>query len=75
MITLATDIVQQFYTYWQIQDDQAVLIISLKKLFNHFLVEIVSKSQKYFLDFSERIKTNVSYTHRPKSSYNDFLIL
>jgi hypothetical protein len=63
MITLATDIVQQFYTYWQIQDNQAVLIISFKKLFNHFLDEIVSKSRKNFLDSGERIKTDVSYTH------------
>ncbi len=41
MITLATGLVQQFYTYLQIQDNQAVLIISLKKLFENFLDEII----------------------------------
>jgi hypothetical protein len=41
MIALATDHVQQFYTYQQIRDNQAVLIISVKKLSNHFLDEIM----------------------------------
>ncbi len=27
MITLATDLVQKFYMYWKIRDNQAVLII------------------------------------------------
>ncbi len=27
MITSATDIAQQFYTYWQIQDNKALLVI------------------------------------------------
>jgi hypothetical protein len=43
MITLATDLVQQFYTYRQIQDNQAGWIISLKKLIAHFLDKIISK--------------------------------
>ncbi len=33
MITLATDLVQKFSTYWQIRDNQAVLIISTKQKF------------------------------------------
>ncbi len=37
MLTSATDLVQQFYTYWQIQDNQALLIISFKKWFENFL--------------------------------------
>jgi hypothetical protein len=48
MITLATAVVQQFYTYQLVRDNQAVLIISLKKLFNHFLDEIESKGQFFF---------------------------
>ncbi len=31
MINLATDLVQQFYTHQQVCDNQAVMIISLKK--------------------------------------------
>jgi hypothetical protein len=42
MITLATDLVQQFYTHQQIRDNQAVLI-TLKKNVNHFLDEVISK--------------------------------
>jgi hypothetical protein len=30
MITLATDLVQKFYTYWEILDNQVVLIIYIK---------------------------------------------
>ncbi len=63
MITLATDIVQQFYTHWQTQDNQAVLIISFKKLFNYFFDEIISNGRKKFLDYGERIRTDVSHTH------------
>jgi hypothetical protein len=36
MITLATGLVQQFYTYWQIHDNQASLTTSLKKFLHHF---------------------------------------
>jgi hypothetical protein len=42
MITLATDLVEQFYTYWQICDNQAALTISFKQLFNPFLDKIIS---------------------------------
>jgi hypothetical protein len=49
------------------------LIISLKKLFDNFLDEIISKGQKNFLDSGGLNRTDVSYTpHRPNSSYNDF---
>jgi hypothetical protein len=44
MITLATDLVQQFYTHQQVRDNQAVMITSLKINFNHFLVEVISKT-------------------------------
>jgi hypothetical protein len=50
MITLAKDLVQQFYTHQQVCDNQAVLIISLKKNFNHFLDEVISKGRIFFLD-------------------------
>jgi hypothetical protein len=73
MITLATHIVQQFYTYWQIQDNQAVLIILFKELFNHFFDEIISKGQKNVLYSGERIKTDIhTHTYSTKSSYNNF---
>jgi hypothetical protein len=42
MITLATDLEQQFYTHQQVCDNQAVMITSLKKNFNHFLDEVIS---------------------------------
>jgi hypothetical protein len=32
MITLATDLVQQFYTHQQLRDNQAVIITPLKKI-------------------------------------------
>jgi hypothetical protein len=40
MITLATDLVQQFYTHQQVRDNQAVLIILFEKLLNNFLDDI-----------------------------------
>jgi hypothetical protein len=40
MITLSTDLVQQFYTHQQVRDNQAVMITSFKK--NHFLDEVIS---------------------------------
>jgi hypothetical protein len=43
MITLSTDLVQQFYTHQQVRDNQAVLIPSLKKNVNHFLDDVISK--------------------------------
>ncbi len=36
MITLATGLAQQFYTYWQIYDNQRSLAISIKNLCVHF---------------------------------------
>jgi hypothetical protein len=48
MITLATDLVHQFYTHQQVRDNQAVMITSLKKNFNHFLDEFISKGQIFF---------------------------
>ncbi len=62
MITLATDHVQQFYTHQQIRVNQVVLIKSLNKFFNHFLDEMMSKSQILFLDSDGQFKTAVSYT-------------
>jgi hypothetical protein len=44
MITLSTDLVQQFYTHEQVRDNQAVMITSLKINFKHFLNEVISKS-------------------------------
>ncbi len=72
MITLATDLVQKVQTYWQIRDNQAVLIISKKKKFNHFLDEVISKGLIFFLDSGGRVRTAASHTHthRPKSSFN-----
>jgi uncharacterized protein YggL (DUF469 family) len=61
MITLATDLVQQFYTHQQICDNQVVQIISKNKLLNHFLDEIISKGKFFF--YGGGIKTTVSYTH------------
>jgi hypothetical protein len=43
MITLSTDLVQQFYTHQQGHDNQAVMTTSLKINFNHFLDEVISK--------------------------------
>jgi hypothetical protein len=43
MITLSTDLVQPFYTYQQVHDNQAVMITSLKINFNNFLDEVISK--------------------------------
>jgi hypothetical protein len=45
MITLATGLVQQFYTHQQVSDNQAVMITSLKNNFNHFLDEVISTGQ------------------------------
>ncbi len=42
MITLSTDLVQQFYTHQQVRDNQAVMITLLKKNCNHFLDEVIS---------------------------------
>jgi hypothetical protein len=63
MITLATDLVQKFYTHWWIRDNQAVLIISLKKNFNHFLDEVISKGRIFFLDSGGRVGTAAFQTH------------
>ncbi len=41
MITLSTDLVQQFYTHQQVCDNQAVMITSFKQNFNHFLDEVI----------------------------------
>jgi hypothetical protein len=38
--TVPLRLVQQFYTYWQICNNQAVLNISGKKLYDHILDEI-----------------------------------
>jgi hypothetical protein len=45
MITLAADLVQQFYTHQQVRDNQAVMITSFKKNVNHFLDEFISKGR------------------------------
>jgi hypothetical protein len=63
MITLATDVVQQFYTHQQVCDNPAVLIISLTKNFNHFLDEDISKGQIFFLDSGGQVRTAVAHTH------------
>jgi hypothetical protein len=63
MITLATDLVQQFYTHQQVCDNQAVLIILLKKKFNNFLDEVISKGQIFFLDSGGQVRTAVSHPH------------
>ncbi len=57
-----SDLVKQFYTYWHIQNNQVLLIMSLKKLFDHFFNEIISKGWYFFLDSCIWIKTSVSYT-------------
>jgi hypothetical protein len=70
MINLATGLVQQFYTHQQVHDNQAVMTTSLKKI-NHFLDEVISKGQIFFLDSGGRVRTAVSHTHTlPKSSFN-----
>jgi hypothetical protein len=43
MITLSTDLVQQFYTHQQVLDNQAVMITKIKLNLNHFLDEVISK--------------------------------
>jgi hypothetical protein len=43
MITLATDLVQQFYTHQQVRDNQAVMITALKTNLNLFMDEVISK--------------------------------
>jgi hypothetical protein len=40
-----------------------VLIISKTKNFNHFLDEVISKGQIFFLDSGGRVRTAVSHTH------------
>jgi hypothetical protein len=68
-IILATDLVQQFYTYCQIYDKQAILIISLKKLFNNFLDAIIPKGRNFVLVSSGRIKTDISHTPAQAHKY------
>ncbi len=63
MITFATDLVQQFYTNQQVHDNQAVLTISLKKMFNHFLDEVITRGQIFLLDCGRGVKTTVSHAH------------
>jgi hypothetical protein len=63
MITLATDLVQHFYTHQQVRDNQAVMITSLKKDLNHFLDEVISKGRIFFLDSGEWVRKAVSHTH------------
>jgi hypothetical protein len=48
MITLSTDLVQKFYTHQQVRDNQAAMITSFKKHFNHFLDEVISKAEFFF---------------------------
>ncbi len=76
MITLATDLVKQFYTYWKIQNNKAFLIISLKKLFDNFLHEIISKGCIFFWTLADGSEPmSHTHRHRPNSSYIDFWIL
>jgi hypothetical protein len=63
MITLSTDLVQQFYTHQQVRDNQAVMITSFKKNFNHFLDEVIPKGRIFFLVSGGRVRTADSYTH------------
>jgi hypothetical protein len=63
MITLATDLVQQFYTHQQICDNQAILIKSFLKISITFLDKVISKRQIFFLDFGGQVRTAVSHTH------------
>ena len=63
MITLSTDLLQQFYTHEQIHDNQAVMITSFKKNFNHFLDEVISKGRIFFLDSGRRVRTAGSHIH------------
>jgi hypothetical protein len=74
MITLSTDLVQQFYTHQQVRDNQAVMITSFQKFFNHFLDKVISKGRKNFLVSGGRVRTAASHTHthRPKSSFTAF---
>ncbi len=39
------------------------MIISKNKNFNHFLDEVISKGQIFFLDSGGRVRTAVSHTH------------
>ncbi len=43
MKTSDTNLEQQVYTYWWIRDKQVFLTISLKKLFDQFLIDMISK--------------------------------
>jgi hypothetical protein len=62
MITLATALVEQLYTNWQIRDIQAVLKIVLKNYSITFLDEIISKGKVFILD-SRRQRKVYDYTH------------
>jgi hypothetical protein len=64
MITLAKDLAQHFYAYWQFCDYQAVLIIPVKKIISSFFLdEIILKGHIFILDSSRQIKTDESYAH------------
>jgi hypothetical protein len=63
MITLPTDLVQQFYTHQQVRDNQAVMITSLKINFNNFLDEVISKGWIFFSGLWRTGKNAVCHTH------------
>jgi hypothetical protein len=56
MTTLATELVNQFYTHQQVQDNQAVLIISLKKISIIFKMELCQKAKFFFWAEEYRLK-------------------
>jgi hypothetical protein len=66
MITLATGLVQQFYTHQQICDNQVVQIISKNKLLIHFLDEIISKGRIFFYGGSKQLSHTQTHTQAQK---------
>jgi hypothetical protein len=39
------------------------VVLIIKKNFNHFLDEVISKGQIFFLDSGRRVRTAASHTH------------
>ncbi len=69
MITLATGLVQHFFTHWHIHDDQTALSISTKTSMIIFLDEIISKDNILFWSLTDGLKPithSYTYTQGPK---------
>ncbi len=63
MITFVIDLVQHFYVYWQIQDNQEVLFISFKNDLIPFYMKLFQKGKFLFWALANRLKL-MSHTYR-----------